>query len=81
MIRECTTYLHIRPDRRSWGNRPIVVKHSNVAPDEPEPGCIVVKVRLRIPSEAWEPLKPEAVIDVPLDLIQRPVEVVAEEAS
>jgi len=78
---EVTTYLHLRDNRRSWGFNPIVVKHSNTKPDEPAPGCVVVKVRIRIPREAFEPLQPEAVIDVPLDLIQRPIAVTAEDAT
>jgi hypothetical protein len=50
-------------------------------PERIEPGCIVVKVRLRIPSEAWGPFEPEAVIDVPTDLIQHPIEVEAVDPS
>jgi hypothetical protein len=78
---ETTTYLHIGKDRRTWSLRGIVRKHSNSRPDEPAAGCVVVKLRLRIPAEAFEPLAPEAVIDVPADLIQRPIEVEAGDLS
>lgn len=38
---------------------------------------IVVKVQLRIPAAAFEPLEPEAVVTVPEELVQHPVYVEA----
>ena len=49
--------------RQALANRP-----AKVEKDE-----IVVKVRLRIPAAAFEPLQPEAVVTVPVDLVQRAV--------
>lgn len=81
--REATAYLQIagRPPGNAWdaGNRAAVVGVTNTKPDVVRAGCIVVKVKLRIPVEAWEPFAPEAVIDVPADLVQRPIAVTAVE--
>lgn len=64
-------------DRNEWDGKGIVRNVTNNRPDTVLPGCIVVKVRLRVPAAGWEPFTPEAVIDVPADLVQRPVEVEA----
>lgn len=50
-------------------------------PADPLPGAIVVKLTVRIPDEAFQPLTPAAIIDVPLELIQRAVEVQAGDAD
>lgn len=39
---------------------------------------VAVKVTVRVPKAAFEPLTPEAVIEVPEELVQHRVEVVAE---
>lgn len=81
--REATAYLQLAPRAPraygSWYNssEASVVRCTNSKPEEPISGCIVVKVRIRVPIEAWGPISPEAIIDVPLDLVQRPVEVEA----
>lgn len=78
--KEATAYLQVSVDtRRPWTGTAIVKNVTNRRPDVVAPGCIVVKVRLRIPVEAWEPFSPEAVIDVPAELVQRPIEVEAVE--
>lgn len=58
-----------------------VQKVTQHKPEVVLPGCIVVKVQLRIPAEAWGPFEPEAVIDVPADLIQHPIQVEAVDPS
>lgn len=35
-------------------------------PAKPMPGCVVVKLTVRIPDAAFLPLAPEAVIEIPL---------------
>lgn len=81
--REATAYLQIaphapRPYGGYWGSSEAsIMRCTNGKPETPLPGCIVVKVRIRVPKEAWEPISPEAVIDIPAELIQRPVEVEA----
>lgn len=78
-----TAYLQVWK-RQPWGPYTAearVVKTTQKKPDVVEPGCIVVKVRIRIPREAWEAFEPEAVIDVPAELIQHPIEVEAADAN
>lgn len=71
-------YLQVRKGTfGTWSTQIRVVKSTQSKPDVIEPGCIVVKVQLRIPVEAWGPFEPEAVVDVPTDLIQHPIEVEA----
>ncbi len=78
---EAIAYLQVRLDRRSnySASDASVVAVTQRKPDQPRRGCIVVKVKLRIPVEGWDPFQPEAVIDVPADLVQHPIEVDAEE--
>ncbi|NUP33641.1 MAG: hypothetical protein HOU01_18310 [Streptomycetaceae bacterium] len=76
-----TAYVQIAREKRSWSGEAVVRKVTNRKP-EPEqilPGCVVVKIRIRVPVALWEPITPEAVIDVPAELVQRPVEVEAVE--
>ena len=79
--REATAYIQIEGispgNTYDNGTRAAVRGVTNTAPDVIRPGCIVVKVRLRIPKEAWQPFSAAVVIDVPADLVQRPVEVEA----
>ena len=72
-------YLQVKKSRfyGSWHTEARVMRCTQNKPDIVEPGCIVVKVRLRLPAEAWGPFEPEAVIDVPADLIQHPIQVEA----
>lgn len=64
-----------------WKDTARVQRCTQNKPEVVLPGCIVVKVRLRIPAEAWGPFEPEAVIDVPAELIQHPITVTAEDPS
>lgn len=86
--RVAVAYLQLEPraprpyGAASWqSGEATVVRCTSKAPDPPLPGVVVVKVRIRVPAEAWEPITPEAVIDVPLDLVQRPVVVEAVDPS
>lgn len=74
---EATAYLQVWRWSNDWRTEARVVKSTQRPPEVVEPGCIVVKVKLRIPFEAWDPIAPEAVIDVPAELIQHPIEVEA----
>ena len=84
-VRVATAYLQIEGKNPGpgydYGTQAIVRGVHNKAPHSVKPGCIVVKVKLRIPKEAWEPFAPEAVIDVPAELIQRPIQVEAVDAT
>lgn len=80
---EATAYLQVELRRKSshFPSEAHIVRSTQRKPDQTASGCIVVKVRLRIPVEGWDAFEPEAVIDVPADLIQHPIEVVAEDAA
>lgn len=80
---EATAYLQVELRRRSTyvASDARVVRATQRKPDQVAPGCIVVKVKLRIPVEGWDAFEPEAVIDVPADLVQHPIEVVVEDAN
>ena len=78
-IREGTTYLQVRAGRGYFSLD--VVKATQRKPTVIAPGCVVVKVQLRIPDKAFRPLEPTAVVTVPEQLVQHPVEVEAVDAS
>lgn len=81
---EATCYVQIKAKRYSYSQRIgeiVPVRVTKRKPGAVAEGCIVVKVRVRIPDAAFEPLQPEAVIDVPLDLVQRPIEVEASDPA
>ena len=80
---EAVGFLQIRLDRRSnyGASQASIVGVTQRRPEQPRRGCIVVKIKLRIPVEGWDPFQPEAVIDVPADLIQHPIEVGAEDSE
>ena len=71
---EATAYLQVRLDKRRTmsASEAKVVKITQAKPDQAAPGCIVVKVKLRIPAEGWDAFEPSAVIDVPADLVGQP---------
>lgn len=73
--REGVAYLQVRPGRYAYDLR--VMKATQRRPEVVEADCVVVKVKLRIPRRAFDPLQSEAVVTVPEDLVQRPVEVQA----
>lgn len=76
-----TFYVQIRAKRSHWNPDQIerlgAVRVSQTKPDEVLPGCVVIKLNVRIPDAAFEPFQPEAVIDIPAELVQRPIEVEA----
>lgn len=84
-VRVATVYLHVEgtnPGRGyDFGDKAVVRGVSTTKPRTPKPRCIVVKVQLRIAQKAWDPFSPEAIIDVPADLVQHPIEVEAVDAN
>lgn len=79
----CDAYLQVekRGFYGSWRDTARVQKVTQNKPEVVLPGCIVVKVKLRIPPEAWGPFEPEAIVEVPAELVQHPIEVEAVDAS
>lgn len=73
--REGTAYLQLVPTKY-----PYELKLAGATQRKPtvvDPDAVVVKVRLRVPSAAFEPLQPEAVVTVPAELVQHEVVVEA----
>lgn len=52
-----------------WANDATVVNVTNAPPRQVAPGCIVVKVALYVPREAWAPAMPAVEVDVPADMV------------
>ncbi|PXY33582.1 hypothetical protein BAY59_10905 [Prauserella coralliicola] len=67
-----TAYLQVRAGRYVSDLK--VVKSTQRKPEIVEPGCVVVKIELRVPRAAFQPLKPSAIVTVPEELVQHVVE-------
>lgn len=71
-------YLQVEPRKRRWDpetsrydgavTEATVVAMTKTRPGKPRCGTVVVKVTLRIPSAAFDPPRPEAVVVIPADL-------------
>ena len=66
-INEATVYLTLRQGRYLWTM--VVDKATNKRPSVTPEGSIVVKLKLRVPRRAFQPLEPSVVVDVPEDAI------------
>lgn len=81
--RTATAYLQIEgvSPGNGWdsGVRATVRGVTNTKPRVVQPNCIVVKVLVRIPSQAWEPFTAEAAVDIPEELVPSTVDVEAVE--
>lgn len=84
---DATFYAQVEPQWRTWGvgpdGDPILTgaKVSTVTqgrPNKPRSGTVMVKLTLRLPANAFLPLRPEAIVVVPETLTETTVEVVAE---
>jgi hypothetical protein len=71
-------YLQVTNVVRNWrSSNGRVIKATTKRPEVTDPDVVVVKIRVQIPYEAFEPLKPEAVVVIPEELVQHPVTVEA----
>lgn len=73
---EGVAYLTVRKDRRYRKVTP--VKVTSKPPTIGDANSVVIKLHLRIPTAAFEPLTPSAVVTVPTELVQHVVEVEAQ---
>lgn len=81
-----TFYAQVDP-RFGWGTDPAgnqIIESAAVRtvtqskPRKPQSGCIVVKLSIKVPTAAFLPLSPEAIVVIPADLTEHaPVEVEA----
>lgn len=72
-----TAYLTVRRDPRKYRGLS-VAKVTSKKPTVVDADCVVVKIALRMPAAAFKPLEPSAVVVVPEELVQHPVEVIAQ---
>jgi hypothetical protein len=73
---DTTVYLQVEPKFHQWyaSDDPTVssvsvVRFTQKRPAKQKPGTVMVKLTLRIPDRAFLPLRPEATIVIPEDLI------------
>lgn len=76
---KATCYLQVEPwFRRAWRNgeysdvvnRISVQRVTQRRPESPIPGCVVVKLELDIADAAFEPLRPEVAVVIPVEHTQ-----------
>jgi hypothetical protein len=67
--REGDVYVTVRPDAY-WNNKLRAVKATQEYPGSLPLDAVVIKIRLKVASAAFEPLKPEAVVVVPTHLTE-----------
>lgn len=72
-----TAYLQVVPDTYM---RCKVVRATQRRPNVSDPESVIVKIKLSIPREAFDPLEPDTEIVVPVSNVQHPVIVEAEDA-
>lgn len=73
-------YLQVRP-HPNYAGELRAVKVTQKPPEVVEPGCIVIKLGLLVPVEAFLPLEPEVDVVVPVEKVQRPVAVEVDDAT
>lgn len=84
---DATFYAQVEPEWSRWtdwkGEHSLtgakVVNITQKKPSRPRGGTVLVKLTLRIPSAAFLPLRPEAIVVIPVDMTEATsVEVTAE---
>lgn len=82
---EVPVYLQIRPEFWSYGGEQKVrdaslARATSRKPGKPLGGTLLVRLTLRFPAEAFLPLEPRAVIEIPADRTRaQEIEVIAED--
>lgn len=80
---DATAYLIIEGERYRWDSEGAPVRGARIAgsrkkkPSQLTGDQVVVKVTVRLPKAAFEPLRPEALVVVPEELVQHAVTVEA----
>lgn len=88
--KDATFYVQIEPEWSRWtdseGERPLrgikAVAITQNKPNRPRSGVVVAKLTVRVPDAAFLPLRPEAIVVVPEDMVAAsPIEVTAEDGN
>lgn len=82
---EATAYLTVEGTRSRYSDKSVtaakVTRVTKGRPAQLSADQVAVRVTVQLPAAAFDPLRPEAMIVVPEELIQRPVEVEATEGN
>lgn len=87
---DATFYVQLEPEwsqftSHATGEKDVVdakMARATITRVTPKAGTITVKLTVRLPKAAFLPLRPEAVIEIPADLLHAtPVEVIAQDPS
>lgn len=77
--REGVALLQVRPAPHAGKLK--VTRVTQRMPETVDPGAVVIRVRLRVDADAWRPLEPDDVIDVPAARVLAPVAVAEDTAA
>lgn len=87
---DATFYAQVEPEWYRWSNSTDaeprltgakVVTITQQRPKKPKAGTVMVKLTLRLPANAFLPLRPEAIVVVPEALTETTVQVIATDPS
>lgn len=82
---DATAFLTVEGTRSRYGDKSVrsakVARVTQGRPAQLSADQVAVRVTVRLPIAAFDPLRPDALIVVPEELIQRPVEVEATEGN
>lgn len=78
-------YVHLQPDFSNYvqdGRRAITgVRATRITqsrPSKPAPNTVLIRLTVRVPDAAFQPLEPQAVVVVPEEFVEHPIEVIAQ---
>lgn len=74
-------YVQIHRSAYYNGRTVRAVRLTQSRPTVTDPDTVVVRLTVRIPQGVFDPIRPEAVIEIPADLVQHTVRVTAEDAN
>lgn len=74
-----STEVFLQFEKGRYTNDMRLVNATSKKPTKPKPGAVVVKLDVRIPRSAFEPLTPEAIVVVEEAISRQVVQVVAQD--
>lgn len=82
---EATFYVQVQRRDAKWRDgkyiTAVATKLTTEAPKQVMPGAVAIQLKVRIPDAAFDPISPSVVVDIPADMIQHAIEVIAEDAT
>jgi hypothetical protein len=84
-FQDATFWAQVEPiwsHNRLWVKGAKVIGITQAKPRRPRGGAVIVKLTIRIPTLAFMPLEPEAIVVIPADMtITTPLEVIAQDPT